>query len=206
MMRIISFSLMLSIATAIPFFPFAVQAISIGEHKQQMETDKKKKEKELSHLEDLGKMVADEIAVAKAEMAQSMSDTVQKVGKSKTSPDGLVTTTGGIVHSPKERWVLDVKKLRKEYENAGIYTKDEIDTIVEFHEAYVSNKGFTAGIAEQLAKVAEGKAQQRAIQKYIDRKKQEIQEIEKALQGSASDGGGGGGGGSDGGGGGSGGY
>ena len=164
-----------------------------------MEKTKAKKLKELSRLEELEKIVANEIATAKAEMAQNMSNTVQNVGKSKASPEGLVTTSGGVVHSPKQHWELDVDKLRQEYENAGIYTQDEIDTIVEFHKAYVKNRGFTAGIAEQLARVAEAKAQQRTIQKYIAVKKQEITELENALQGSSpdanpADGGGGGGG------------
>lgn len=182
-----------------------VQAVGLGEHMQEMEKTKEKKLKELSRLEELEKIVADEIASAKAEMAQNMSNTVQNVGRSKKNPEGLVTTTGGVVHSPKQNWVLDKERLRKEYENTGIYTADEIDTIVEFHDAYTQNRGFTAGIAEQLARVAEAKAQQRTIQKYIAVKKQEIRELENALQGSSSgtvssggsggDGGGGGGGG-----------
>jgi predicted nucleic acid-binding Zn-ribbon protein len=199
MMRIFLCAFIASMVLNISFHPNMLRADSIGEHMQQMEKDKNRKQKELSRLEELEKIIADEIGTAKAEMAQSMSDTVQKIGKTKKSPDGLVTTAGGIVHSPKQHWELDVEGLRKEYKNAGIYTEDEIDTIVEFHEAYIKNKGFTAGIAEQLAKVAEGKAQQRAIQKYISRKKQEIRDLENALQGNSSsnpssDGGGGGGG------------
>jgi hypothetical protein len=166
-----------------------VQAVT-----QQMEASKAQKEKELSNLEGLAKIVADEIATARAEMAQNMSTTVQKVGKSKANPEGLVTTDGGVMHSPSQHWKLDVKKLRQEYQNKDIYTKDEIETIVEFHQSYVQNQGFTAGIAEQLAKVAEGKAQQRTLQKYISKKKQEIKDLENAPQGNDSGGGGGGGG------------
>lgn len=200
MMKIGVSTLTVLFALAVLFDPCGLQASVISEHTQQMEKTKAKKMKELSRLEELENIVANEIGTAKAEMAQNMSNTVQNVGKSKVSPEGLVTTSGGVVHSPKQDWVLDADKLRQEYKNAGIYTQDEIDTIVEFHKAYVKNRGFTAGIAEQLARVAEAKAQQRTIQKYIALKKQEIQQLENALQGSspdassaASEGGGGGG-------------
>jgi hypothetical protein len=186
--------------------PQVVQASKIGEHMAQLKADKAKKEKELKNLEKLEEIVANQIGTAKAEMAQNMTNTVQQVGHSKANPEGLVTTSGGIVHSPSKHWKLNIKSLRKEYENAGIYTPDEIDVIVEFHQSYVANQGFTAGIAEQLAKVAEGKAQQRTIQKYIARKKQEIAELENAMQGTSTGDGGGGGGSGSGSGGGSGGY
>ena len=205
MMRIFFYALIVAFASSVVPCPQVVQASKIGENMKQLEVDKAKKEKELKNLEKLEEMVANEIGVAKAEMAQNMTSTVQKVGHSKANPDGLVTTSGGIVHRPSKHWKLNVQNLRKEYENAGIYTPDEIDVIVEFHQSYVANQGFTAGIAEQLAKVAEGKAQQRTIQKYIARKKQEIHDLENAIRGTSSgDGGGGGDGGS--GGGGSGGY
>lgn len=199
--------IVISIAVAFGLNPclHAMPTSSIGQHMQKVETDKKKKEKELQNLEALKEIVANEIAVNKAEMAQNMSNTVQQVGKSKSDPNGLVTTAGGIVHGPSQHWVLDVKKLRKEYEQAGIYTASEIDVIVGYHEAYVQNQGFTGGIAEQLAKIAEATAQKRTIEKYIDRKKKEIRELDNTLRGSSAasgngDGGGGGGGGGNGGG------
>jgi hypothetical protein len=195
--------LVLAFLLGVVSWSHAVPMSKIGEHMQDMETQKAKKEKELKNLEDLEKVVADQIAEAKAEMAQNMLSTMEKVGRTKTTPDGLVTTGGGIMHSPSQHWKLDVNRLRKEYESAGIYKPEEIDTIIEFHKSYVQNQGFTAGIAEQLAKVAEATAQQRTIQKYISRKKQEIQELENAIQGSSgvgNDGGGGGSGGGSGGG------
>ena len=200
MMKIGVSTLTVLCALAVLFDPSGLQASVIGEHMQQMEKTKAQKMKELSRLEALENIVANEIGTAKAEMAQNMSNNVQQVGKSKVSPEGLVMTSNGVVHTPKQDWELNVDKLRQEYKNAGIYTQDEIDTIVEFHKAYVKNRGFTAGIAEQLARVAEAKAQQRTIQKYIALKKQEIEQLENALQGSspdassaASEGGGGGG-------------
>ena len=204
-MRLFFYAQIVAFASSVVPCPQVAQASKIGEHMEQMEADKAKKEKELKNLEQLENIVANEIGAAKAEMAQNMTNTVQHLGHSKANPEGLVTTSGGVVHSPSKHWKLNVKSLRKEYENAGIYTPDEIETIVEFHKSYVANQGFTAGIAEQLAKVAEATAQQRTIQKYITRKKQEIHELENAIRGTSSgDGGGGGDGGS--GGGGSGGY
>jgi septal ring factor EnvC (AmiA/AmiB activator) len=202
-MRIFFYALIVAFLSGILPCSQMAQASKIGENMKQLEADKAKKEKELKNLEKLEEIVDNEIGTAKAEMAQNMNNTVQKVGHSKANPDGLVTTSGGIVHSPSKHWKLNVNNLRKEYENAGIYTPDEIDVIVEFHKSYVANQGFTAGIAEQLAKVAEATAQKRTIQKYIARKKQEIDELENAIRGTSS-GDGGGGGGS--GGGGSGGY
>ncbi len=203
MMRIFFYALIVAFASSLVPCPQMVQASKIGEHMDQLEVDKAKKEKELKNLEKLEEIVANQIGAAKAEMAQNMTNTVQQVGHSKADPNGLVTTSGGIVHGPSKHWKLNTKKLRKEYENAGIYTPDEIDVIVEFHQSYVANQGFTAGIAEQLAKVAEAKAQQRTIQKYIARKKQEIHDLENAIQGTSSgdgdDGSGGGGGGGGGG-------
>jgi len=170
-----------------------------GQHMKMMEEKKAKKQKELKNLEKLEEIVGNQVASAKAEMAKNMMSTMEKVGRVKTDPNGLVMTGGGIMHSPSKRWKLNVQRLRKEYENAGIYTPDEINDIVDFHQSYVENQGFTAGISEQLAKVAEAKAQQRTIQKYIARKIKEIEELESALNGLSSGGGGSGsGGGGDG--------
>jgi len=206
MMRIVVFTLLALFVQSLTPFAQRVPASVIGEHMQKIEKEKAKKDKELKNLEQLEEIVANEIATAKAEMAKAMSSTIEQVGKSKANPEGLVTTSGGVTHSPSQHWVLDVKKLRSEYEQAGIYTKDEIDVIVEFHQSYVTNQGFTAGIAEQLAKIAEATAQKRTIGKYIAVKKQEIRDLENAMKGSSSsdvsngggnggDGGGGGGGG-----------
>ncbi|MFZ7128040.1 MAG: hypothetical protein ACOWWM_17920 [Desulfobacterales bacterium] len=179
-----------------------LRAASIADAAQQLENSRKQKEKELKNLQELENIIESEIGTAKAQLAQSVTSTVPKIGKVKSDPSGLVTIAGPVTHRPNGGWTLDANKLRKEYELAGIYTKDEIDDIVGFHESYNQNQGFTTEIAEHLAKIAEGKAQQRTLQKYIERKKQEIREIENALTGPSPDEGGGG----DGGGGGGGGY
>ncbi len=158
----------------------------IGQHMSDLEAQKQKKAKELQNLKNLKKIVNDQIATAKAEMAQNMTSTVEKVGRVKADPNGLVTTAGGVSHSPSKHWKMNFENLRKEYENAGIYKPDEIDTIIEFHKSYVQNQGFTAGIAEQLAQVAEATAQKRTIEGYIERKEKEIAEVENAIKGAAS--------------------
>lgn len=185
---------------AVPSFVQAMPMSKLGEHFKNLEAEKSKKEKELKRLEDLAKAVENEIGSAKAEMAKNMMSTVEQVGRSKANPEGLVMTGGGIMHSPSKHWKLDAKKLRKQYEQAGIYKPEEIDVIIEFHKSYVQNQGFTAGIAEQLAKVAEATAQKRTIEKYISRKKDEIDELDNAIRGTTSDGGGSDGGGGGGGG------
>lgn len=180
----------------------AAGAAELGEKMADLDSQVKKKTKELANLQELHKIVEDEIGTIKAQIGQSGSSQAAKIGPNK-DPGGFVTTAGGVTHGWSKHWVLDKQKLRKEYEAAGIYTPDEIDSIVEYHEAYVQNQGFTAECSENLAKLAECAAQKRAIEKYIERKQAEIRELELAGQGTTSDEVmGAGGGGSDGGGGG----
>lgn len=187
-------------------------ASTIGEHMAKLEADKKKKEKQLENLKQLENILENEIGKIKARIAHSAMNTAPKIGRTKANAQGFVTATGGITHSPNQRWTLDADKLRKEYENAGIYTSEEIDTIVTFHESYNQNQGFTAECTEILSQWAEAEAQLRTIKKYIERKEQEIQEVENAIRGpsasgtGAGAGGGSGGSGGGGGGGGGGGY
>ena len=199
--------ILVTLLCAVAFFciasPQLLCASAIGEHMENLEKQKKQKQVELARLEELAKIIQDEIGTTKAQMAQNAMNTAPKIGYQKTNAQGLVTTTGGIVHGPSKHWVLDLDALRKEYEQADIYTPSEITAIIEYHKAYVQNKGFTAECSEYMAKMAESNAQLRTIKKYIERKKAEIKEIENALTGSSSSSSSGGsGGGNDGGGGG----
>jgi len=157
--------------------------VSLGEQLQQLEAQKQQKEKELARLKGMEKMIENDIATTKALMAQSVVNTVPKIGYMKANAQGFVTPSTGIVHSPTQNWTLDTVRLRKTYEQSKLYTTDEINTIITYHKAYVQNQGFTAGCSEFLAKMAEGTAQLRSIQKYISRKQDEIDELDNLIQG-----------------------
>lgn len=159
----------------------------LGQHIQNLENRKKEAQKSLERLHAMKKVIEDEIGTIFAEIGLSGMDTIPKIGYLKTHAQGFVSAPSGwIVHSPGRHWVLDTDKLRKEYEQAGFYTPEEIDQIVSYHQAYVQNHGFTDTYSEQFAKLAEAKAQLRKINQFIERKEKELQEIELAIKGPSS--------------------